>query len=174
MVAGVPLATASGDQAGAVRSSAMRSRLQGPWPSEVADFGEEIRRVFVELGRSFGAESLAGQCSPPIDVYEKDDAIEIVMDVPGVEAAAVRVVARGDTILIVGEKAARRPRPESSFHLVERDLGRFARAVRLGHPCDTANARAHFTAGELHVSVPKIAERRGRSIEIPISTMAQG
>lgn len=152
----------------------MRSRLQGPWPSEVADFGEEIRRVFVELGRSFGAESLAGQCFPPIDVYEKDDAIEIVMDVPGVEAAAVRVVARGDTILIVGEKAARRPRPESSFHLVERDLGRFARAVRLGHSCDTANARAHFTAGELHVSVPKIAERRERSIEIPISTMAQG
>ena len=101
----------SGDQAGAVRSSAMRSRLQGPWPSEVADFGDEIRRVFVELGRSCSGESLAGQCSPPIDVYEKDDAMEIVMDLPGVEAAAVRVVARGDTILIVGEKAARRPRP---------------------------------------------------------------
>jgi HSP20 family protein len=147
----------------------MRSRLPGSQPAEVADFGDEIRRVFLEIGRMFGAESLVGQCSPPLDVYERDETIEIVMDVPGVDPAALRVVAKGDTILIVGEKsAARRPRTASSFHLVERDCGRFARAVRLGYPCDPANARARVAQGELHVSVPKITERRGRIIEITL------
>jgi len=101
-------------------------------------------------------------------MYERDEAIEIVVDLPGVDAAAVRVVAKGDTVLIVGEKTARRPRPESSFHLVERDFGRFARAVRLGHSCDTARARAHFADGELHITLPKIAERRDRVIPIAI------
>ena len=146
----------------------MRPRLPGTLPSEVAEFGEEIRQIFLAIGRTFGADSLTGQCSPALDVYERDDAMEIVADLPGVDPAFVRVVAKGDAILIVGEKAARRARPESSFHLVEREFGRFARAVRLGYPCDTSAARAHFADGELHVSVPKIAERRGRAIAIAI------
>jgi HSP20 family protein len=146
----------------------MRQRFPGAWPSEVAEFGDEIRRVFLELGRSFGAGLLAGQCSPALDVYEHDDAIEIVVDVPGVDPAALRLVAKGDTVLIVGEKAARRPRPESSFHLVERDFGRFARVVRLGSPCDSSQARAHVVDGELHIKLPKTSERRGRTIPIAI------
>jgi HSP20 family protein len=146
----------------------MRPRLLATLPSEVADFGDEIRRVFSEIGRTFGTDLLAGQCSPAIDVYERDDTMEIVVDLPGIDPAAVRLLAKGDTILIVGEKSARRPRPASSFHLVERDFGRFARAVRLGHPCNTASARARFADGELRVSVPKIAERRGRAVEIAI------
>jgi HSP20 family protein len=146
----------------------MRQRFPGTLPSEVADFGDEIRLAFLDLGRTFGGESLAGQCSPALDMYERDDAIEVVVDLPGVDPTAVRVVAKGDTVLIVGEKAARRPRPESSFHLVERDFGRFARAVRLGHACDTAAARAHFANGELHITVPKIADRRGRTVPIVV------
>jgi HSP20 family protein len=146
----------------------MRSRVPGTLPSEVADFGDEIRRVFLEIGRTFGADFLVGQCSPALDVYERDETIEIVADLPGVDPAAVRVLARGDTILIVGEKSARRPRPASSFHLVERDFGRFARAVRLGYSCDARNARARFANGELHISVPKIVERRGVTIRIAI------
>jgi HSP20 family protein len=149
-----------------VRSSGVRPRSPSTLPSEVADFGDEIRRIFLDIGRTFGPDSLVGQCAPPIDVYERDGTIEIVADLPGVDPAAVRVIARGDAILIVGEKSARRTRSASSFHLVERDFGRFARAVRLGYPCDAANARARFTNGELHISVPKIAERRGRTIPI--------
>jgi HSP20 family protein len=145
----------------------MRHRFTGT-PSEVADFSEEIRRVFLELGRTFGAGSLAGQCSPALDVYESDDAVEIVMDLPGVVPAAVRIVAKGDTVLIVGEKTARRPGPQSSFHLVERDFGRFARAVRLGPPCDTFRARAQVVEGELHITLPKIVDRRGGTIPIEI------
>jgi len=149
----------------------MRQRLPGTLHSEVADFGEEIRQAFFELGRTFGTGSLAGQCSPALDMYERDDAVEIVVDLPGVDPAAVRVVVKGDTVLIVGEKAARRPRPESSFHLVERDFGRFARAVRLGQCCDTARARAHLANGELHIRLPKIAERRDRAIPIAIGSL---
>ncbi len=150
----------------------MRPRFPGVLPSEVAEFGEEIRQIFLAIGRTFGPDSLTGQCSPALDVYERDDAIEIVADLPGVDPSFVRVVAKGPTILIVGEKTARRPRPESSFHLVEREFGRFARAVRLSYPCDTSAARARFANGELHVTVPKIPERRGRTIPIAVEQKA--
>jgi HSP20 family protein len=138
------------------------------FPSEIGDFADEVRRVFLELSRA-GGESLAGECSPPIDVFETDDAVEITVDLPGVEAASVRVIGKGDNILVAGEKAPRRARRESSFHLVERGYGRFARVIRLTRPCDTAKARATFGDGVLRVSVPKIADRRAVAITIAIS-----
>jgi HSP20 family protein len=139
-------------------------------PSELGDFTDEVRRVYLELGRSFGSESLAGECSPAVDVYETDDTLEIAVDLPGVDAAAVRVIAKGDSVLIAGEKAARRTRAESSFHLVERGYGRFARVVRLARACDMARARATIAGGELRVSIPKIADRRGRAVAIAVTS----
>ena len=152
----------------------MRHRIHAvALPSEIGDFADEVRRVFAELGRVFGPESLTGECSPAIDVYETDEALELTMDLPGVTPDAVRILAKGDTILIVGEKAPRRVAGEASFHLVERGYGRFARAVRLSRACDSSNAHATFVDGELRVTLTKIADRRGRTIGISID-MANG
>ncbi len=148
----------------------MRSRIQAVvLPSEVSDFAEELRRVFLELGRTYGSGALAGECSPALDVFETDDTIEILVDLPGVEPAAVRVIAKGEMLLIAGEKSSRRGGAESTFHLVERGFGRFARAVRLGRSIDPARAEAHLVDGELRVTVPKIKDRRGQVIQIPIT-----
>ncbi|MEO8256816.1 MAG: Hsp20/alpha crystallin family protein [Acidobacteriota bacterium] len=148
----------------------MRPRfLSATLPSEVADYADEIRLAFLDLGRALTTESLTGECSPVLDVYENDKWIEIVVDLPGVDAAAIRVTAKADTVLIVGEKARRRPHADSSFHLVERDFGRFARVVRVGLACDFARARARLADGELRLSLPKIADRRGIVISIPVT-----
>ncbi len=149
----------------------MRARFHSvTLPSEVAEFADELQHLFLDLGRTLTADSLSGECAPALDVYENDESIEIVVDLPGVDASALRVAVKGDTVLIVGEKAARRPRTESSFHLVERGFGRFARTVRVGQACDMTRIRARLAEGELHVSLPKIANRRGRTIPIAIST----
>jgi HSP20 family molecular chaperone IbpA len=68
------------------------------------------------------------------------------------------------------EKAPRRVRGESSFHLVERGYGRFARVIHLNRPCDPSSARATFIDGELRIAVPKIADRRGRTHPILITS----
>lgn len=152
----------------------MRSRIHSVvLPSEVGDFAEEVRHVFLELGRTFGLESLAGECTPSLDVYETDHSIEIAVDLPGVDSNAVRVIINRGTVLIVGEKPARRAQGDSSFHLVERGFGRFARGVRLACACDASQALALLTDGELRISVPKIAERRGRSIQVPVQSAAK-
>jgi HSP20 family protein len=153
----------------------MRPRIQAiAFPSEIGDFADEVRRVFLELGRVFGADSLAGECSPAVDVYETDDSVEIAVDLPGVDPSAVRIVSKGDSILIAGEKAPRRVRGESSFHLVERGYGRFARVLRLARACDVSRASARLVEGELRISLPKLAERRGKAIPITLATTANG
>src|ERR1051326_139643 len=153
----------------------MRSRFQAiAVPSELGDFSDEVRAVFHELGRLFGSESLVGECSPALDVHETDDTLEITVDLPGVEASAIRVLAKGDSILVAGEKAARRVRGESSFHLVERGYGPFARVVRRAGPSDPAKAHASRADGELRISIPKIGDRRGRAVPIAVSVRADG
>jgi HSP20 family protein len=138
-------------------------------PTEIDDFADDIRRVFQALGRSFSPESLAGECSPQIDVYETDDALEVVTDLPGVSPKSVHIVAKGDALLIAGEKTPRRTGGDPTFHLVERGYGRFARVVRLGRSCNPASARATFAHGELRITIPKVDDRRGRRIPIAIT-----
>jgi HSP20 family protein len=138
-------------------------------PAEIDDFADDIRRVFQALGRSFSPESLAGECSPQIDIYETDDALEVVTDLPGVSPKSVHIIAKGDALLIAGEKTPRRTGGDPTFHLVERGYGRFARVVHLGRSCNPASARATFAHGELRISIPKIDERRGRRIPIAIT-----
>lgn len=149
---------------------AMRSRVHAVVVApELGEFADDIGRIFVELGRSFGPEALSGECAPAIDVFETDETVEVAMDLPGVDAATVRVVARGDALLLAGEKPARRVGGDSTFHLLERGFGCFARIVRLGRACDTGRAAAMLAGGELRISVPKIPDRRGRSRQIPVA-----
>lgn len=143
-------------------------------PSEIGEFSDEVRRIFLELGRVFGTETLAGECSPAVDVYETDETVDISVDLAGVDPAALRIVCKGDSVLIAGEKSPRRARAESTFHLVERGYGRFARVVRLARSCDTSKGTATLQHGELHISLPKIADRRGKAVTIAIASMADG
>lgn len=111
---------------------------------------------------------------PVVDVFETEKTVEIVLDLPGVSPDAVRILFKAGVLLIVGEKE--RPdltkRGPASFHLVERDFGRFARAVRINAAIDGAQAKARMANGELRVVLPRIAERRGAGLIVPIETPA--
>jgi HSP20 family protein len=147
----------------------MRPRIQAVViPSESAEFADELARLLNDIGRSTSS-FLTAECSPPLDIYETDEGFEVTMDLPGVDINAVRIVAKGNAVLIAGEKTPRRGRGDSSFHLVERGYGRFARVARLTKPCDSSRARASLVNGELRVSLPKIADRRGQPTTIPIA-----
>lgn len=149
----------------------MRSRIQAVvLPSEPSEFRDDVRRMFAELERSPDDQTISGECAPALDVFETDEAIEITVDLPGVPASGVRIVAKGQTVLIAGHKTPRRSRQESSFHLVERGYGRFARAVRLTAACDTNRAVASLRNGELRITIPRLVERRGRTVRIAIAS----
>ena len=141
-------------------------------PGESGELGEDIRELFDDLTRSLGSDPSAypGQCRPLIDVFETDTAVELVVDTCGVPARALRVLFRNGVLIVAGEKAPTATVPEAAYHLVERDFGRFARAVRLSGAFDVGRARASLQSGELTVILPKLLERRGRAHRVPVTT----
>jgi len=138
--------------------------------AEVGDLAEDVREIFDELATTLRADQRAysGECHPALDVFETDAAVEIVMDVSGLSADALRVVFRAGVVLIAGEKAPPVAREPQTFHLVEREFGRFARAVRVSGAFDVHAGQATMRDGELTVVVPKRPDRRGRSHRIEI------
>ena len=141
-----------------------------------ADLAQDVHRLLEDLARRRPDRRhvVAGECMPVVDVFETDRTVEIVLDLPGVAADAVRILIKSGVVLIVGEK--QRPilskNTPASFHLVERDFGRFARAVRIAGAIDAGQARARPSQGELRVVLPRRDERRGQGMLVPIDTGA--
>ena len=141
-----------------------------------ADLAQDVHRLLEDLARRRPDRRhvVAGECMPVVDVFETDRTVEIVLDLPGVAADAVRILIKSGVVLIVGEKE--RPvlskNTPASFHLVERDFGRFARAVRVAGAIDAGQARARLSQGELRVVLPRRDERRGQGVLVPIDTGA--
>ena len=139
-----------------------------------AVLSQDVQRLFEDLARRRPDRRhvVAGECMPGVDVFETDRTVEIVLDLPGVAADALRVLIKAGMVLIVGEKE--RPmlaqNTPASFHLVERDFGRFARAVRIGGAVQADQARARLSHGELRVVLPRRDERRGQGVLVPIDT----
>ena len=138
---------------------------------EAEELAEDARQLLKELEQDVpGAALASGECRPSLDVFDTAAAIEVVMDVPGVPASALRISVRHNTVLIVGAKLAPGTPPEARFHVAERSSGRFARGVRLSGAVDAARASASVHAGLLRVVLPRVDNRRGQAIASPVTS----
>ena len=135
-------------------------------PSSLA---AEVRRIFEELDRA--GRGLAGECAPPVDVYELEESLLVVVDLPGVPGDSIRALAKDGILVVAGEKPALTcaQKDETRFHLAERGFGRFVRIVPLPGAFDPAHAAATLDGGELRITVPRIVDRRGSTITIQIN-----
>jgi HSP20 family protein len=135
---------------------------------ERRDLGEEARRLFDLLEQEHGAT--AGECVPPMDVIETATTVEIVLDLPGISFGDVQVVFGRGVVVVGGRKLPPGcEHGDAAFHLAERAFGGFARAVRLNGAFDAGRATATLAAGELRIVLPRIEERRGRELRIPVT-----
>ena len=133
------------------------------------NLADDAGRLLAELDREVpGVASLNAECRPPVDVLETANAVEIVVDVPGVSPESLRIAVRRNTLLIVGAKIAAPADANVRYHLAERSYGRFARAVRLSSAVDASRARATAAGGELRIVLPHVNDRRGAVLLIPV------
>ena len=135
---------------------------------EPREIGEDLRRFIEWLDEGRGGPQ--AECVPPLDVFETAETIEIVVDLPGVAIDAISVGWSRGVVVISGPKAPTGcpDQQRAAFHLAERGFGRFTRVVRIAGAVDAGQARATLSAGELHIVFPRIADRRGGDIAVPV------
>ena len=132
--------------------------------------GEDFRQL-VDLLEADVQGATTGEFIPPVDVTETPDAIQVTADLPGLTRDQVHLTFTREGLLIAGfKKPAVCSHADAAFHLAERAFGRFARLIRLAGAFDVGRARATLIQGELRVTLPRITDRRGGEIRIPIET----
>jgi HSP20 family protein len=129
------------------------------------------RRELPEDMQALLEAGLSPECTPPFDIIESADGLEVLMDLPGVSAAELEIVFARNVLLIAGRKLPRALEDGgAAFHVAERAFGRFARAITLDGAYDTDAATATLNGGELRLVLPCQRERRGAPIRIPVRT----
>lgn len=101
---------------------------------------------------------------PATDIYERDDAIVLVADMPGVAEQDVDVHVENHVLTIQGAPAAAASSGEVLY--AEFRPGRFERAFTLSNDIDSAAIQARMKNGVLTVELPKSAKARARKIEV--------
>lgn len=133
----------------------------------IARFQEELDRLFRAATTLLDSGRDAGRVLPPIDVVEAPEAVEVLVEIPGVAADELRVEIAGRALTVAGTKHPRPPEEDARYHRLERSRGAFERTVEVTGPVDTRDAVARLNGGILTVTLPKIRERRkARSIPV--------
>ena len=142
------------------------SRARQKSSGEVREEGAAARRTGHVLLLDLPVESA---CQPPSDVVEVDDAVRVLLEIPGVPSASVKVRVLGNRIEITGEKTPDFPAGETSFLCLERTFGKFQRAFEVRGSVNLGEVSARMANGVLVITIPKIADRRGRERRIPVT-----
>jgi HSP20 family protein len=142
------------------------SRTRQKSPEEVREEGTAARRTAHVLLLDLPVESA---CQPLADVVEGDDVVRVLLELPGVPRASVQVRVLGNRIEVTGEKPPDFPPGETSFLCLERIFGKFQRAFEVRGAVNLGEVSARMAGGILVITIPKLAERRGRERRIPVT-----
>ena len=136
---------------------------------EMARLSEEMNRLVGDVfGQGQGRESLRGAWVPSVDILEKEDAIVIRTDLPGLTADDVDVSVDNGLLVIRGERKFEDAAEHETLHRVERLYGAFERTFQLPRSVDPSKVKARFANGVLELTLPKREESRPRSIKIDV------
>ncbi len=143
----------------------------------------EIDRLFDDFGRDFWRNpfrhsafdiepfwrrEMKFAAAPEVDVAEKDNAYEIMADLPGMDEKNIEVQLSNGNLTIKGEKKEEKEEKKKDFHLQERRFGSFERTFGVPEGVDTDKIQANFTKGVLTITLPKKFEAQKPAKKIDV------
>ena len=135
----------------------------------------DMNRVFENFWNRFDSASGAlerpfGPASPKADVAETEKAVEVSVELPGMDEKDIEVSVSEDVLTIKGEKKSEREEKEKGYYLSERSFGAFYRSIPLPPGVAANDAQAAFKNGVLTITVPKTPEARAKVKKIAVKT----
>ncbi len=136
---------------------------------ELSRLQSELNRLFAAFVETNKGGAPASSWDPNVDVLDDGQAIRILVELPGVEAADVKVSIRGRVVMVRGTKKGRiRTREGIRFFCMERYFGTFMKSVPLPRPVNSHLAKSCMRNGVLEVVLPRVPDMREKEIDIPI------
>jgi len=103
--------------------------------------------------------------APSVDIFENDNTITVLADMPGVKAEDLEIDLRESVLTLTGRVSAPDGAKESVV-LREYESGTFFRQFTLSETIDQAKIDAKLTDGVLRLELPKVEKARPRQITV--------
>jgi HSP20 family protein len=130
---------------------------------------DEMNRVLNEVfNRGANDESawFSGAWSPPVDIYETDEALVMKAELPGFSKDDIGIELKENTLVIKGERKHEDEVKEGNYHRKERMYGAFQRSFMLPATVDREKVSASYRDGILELRLPKAVEAQPKRIAV--------
>ena len=147
------------------KSEPRRRRIlfrRGPLESIREEMQDLISQTFGEEGDLWSVDRI----TPSLDLAEADNALEVRMDIPGMEAKDIDIQVNANVLTVSGERKEEREEKGKIYHRVERRVGSFSRSVTLPCPVKEDVVDAQYKNGILTIKLPKTEEAKARKITV--------
>ena len=102
---------------------------------------------------------------PTADIYETNDALNVVLEMPGVEKNSVKVRVEDGVLKIDGRLDFSKYQGLQPLY-TEYNVGHYSRSFRLSSKIDQNKIGAELKDGVLSLVLPKVEEAKPRTIQV--------
>jgi HSP20 family protein len=131
-------------------------------------FDQMVETQFPDITKSVGVRPYAGSAYPKVNVYEYDDKVGIVAEIPGLDKKQLEVSVEDGVLTISGDKHSAFENDGAKVLRRELKQSSFKRQFELGELLDGENIKASFKDGILSVSVPKVEPEKPKRHTVKI------
>jgi HSP20 family protein len=111
---------------------------------------------------------------PAAEITETPEAVQIKLEIPGMEAKDLNLEVTADSLTINGERKSEIKTEEEGFTRTEFRYGKFHRVIPLPVQVDNNNVTAEYKDGILNLTLPKAEEEKNKVVKVSINpTTAQ-
>ena len=132
-------------------------------------FDNMFETNFPEVAQSVGVNPFSNTAYPKVNVYEYDDKVGVVAEIPGIDKKNLEVDVEDDVLTIKGSKHGFDE--DDSATILRRELkhSAFERKFTLGDSLDGDKVKANFKGGLLSIEIPKKEEAKPKRNFVKIS-----
>ena len=132
-------------------------------------FDQMVESQFPEVVRQVGIKPYGNTAYPKVNVYEYDDKVGIVAEIPGLDKKQLNVEVEDGILTISGDKHSAFESEGAKILRKELKESSFKRQFELGELLDGDNISANFKDGILSISVPKTEPEKPKKKFVKIS-----
>ena len=132
-------------------------------------FDSMVESQFPDIVKSVGVKPYQGSAYPKVNVYEYDDKVGIVAEIPGLDKKQLNVDVEDGVLTISGDKHS--TFEDDGAKVIRRELKQssFKRSFELGELLDGENISANFKDGILTVAIPKVEPEKPKKTYVKIA-----
>ncbi|MBR3189162.1 MAG: Hsp20/alpha crystallin family protein [Chelatococcus sp.] len=135
----------------------------------LATLQREMNRVFENFWDRVGNLDWPwGSGEAKSDMVETDNAIEVSIELPGMEMKDIEVTVNDDMLTVKGEKRIERQEEKKGYYLSERSYGAIYRTIPLPPGVDGEKVQASFKNGVLTIRLPQTPEAQAKVKRIEV------